>query len=205
MSALTKAPNPLTTRWTAAQSLLSRQRSSGASANVRSVRHSQCCAWVTRLSAEDVGAAVLHLHLRHNGNAQGRQVQPHPLHGLQRLLQQLHGPRRPHVSVPSSLPQLRCAHRGPVWSSWSLKDAASASARPFITEPPSCCAASSPPPTSGRSANEHIGIPLRSPAQDCVDSNATGTMYIGELCRYLLNTKETPAEKQHKVSSFLCG
>ena len=33
-----------------------------------------------------------------------------------------------------------------------------------------------------------------------MEYRATGSMYIGELCRYLLNTKETPEEKQHSVN-----
>ena len=34
---------------------------------------------------------------------------------------------------------------------------------------------------------------------DCVKYQVTVAVYIGELCRYLLNTKEIPEEKQHNV------
>lgn len=34
---------------------------------------------------------------------------------------------------------------------------------------------------------------------DCVKYNVTAAQYIGEICRYLLNTPECPEERQHKV------
>jgi len=34
---------------------------------------------------------------------------------------------------------------------------------------------------------------------DCVKYRVTAAVYIGEICRYLLNTKECPEEKQHHV------
>jgi len=34
---------------------------------------------------------------------------------------------------------------------------------------------------------------------DVVKYKATAAQYIGEICRYLLNTKECPEEKQHRV------
>jgi len=34
---------------------------------------------------------------------------------------------------------------------------------------------------------------------DCVRYNCTAAVYIGEICRYLLNTKECPEEKQHHL------
>ncbi len=34
---------------------------------------------------------------------------------------------------------------------------------------------------------------------DCVKYDVTAAQYIGELCRYLLATKECPDEKRHKV------
>lgn len=34
---------------------------------------------------------------------------------------------------------------------------------------------------------------------DCVKYKVTAAQYIGEICRYLLNTKECPEEKQHRV------
>lgn len=34
---------------------------------------------------------------------------------------------------------------------------------------------------------------------DCVRYRVTAAQYIGEICRYLLNTKECPEEKQHQV------
>ncbi len=40
--------------------------------------------------------------------------------------------------------------------------------------------------------------------EDVVRSGATAVFYIGELCRYLVNTPESPAERQHQVRIF-CG
>ncbi|RWS14998.1 fatty acid transporter-like protein, partial [Leptotrombidium deliense] len=35
--------------------------------------------------------------------------------------------------------------------------------------------------------------------EDCIHYKCTAAQYIGELCRYLLNQKETPIERQHNV------
>ncbi|XP_059094771.1 long-chain fatty acid transport protein 4-like isoform X2 [Tigriopus californicus] len=35
--------------------------------------------------------------------------------------------------------------------------------------------------------------------KDCIKFNVTAAQYIGELCRYLLNTPQIPEEKEHKV------
>ena len=64
--------------------------------------------------------ALLHLHLGHDGPAEGRQRQPSPVDELEPLVRRAdrHGPERPHVRLPAALPQRSGAswRRAACWS-----------------------------------------------------------------------------------------